>query len=163
RTPRLPASPWSPRPALRLDGRLHLGPRVPSFDESKGRIVLLFFWAHWCADCKADSTTVVRVTRPLFIYSLGPLQIVLMCEASPVDGGALAALEHDLEEPYACMNEQRPTRHVRDLEHLVVRDARLHKARRDVDHEAEAREPAAALEPSTDVVGQGDALAGDAV
>src|SRR5262245_54880237 len=56
----------------------------------------------------------------LFIYSLGPLQIVLMCEASPVDGGALAALEHDLEEPYACMNEQRPTRHVRDLELLVV-------------------------------------------
>src|SRR5438874_13421140 len=79
------------------------------------------------------------------------LQVVLAGEASLVDGAALASLEHDLEEPYACVDQQRPARHVRYLEHLAGRDARLHEARRDVDHEAEAREPAAALEPSADV------------
>jgi thiol-disulfide isomerase/thioredoxin len=51
------------RPALRLEGRLHLGPRVPSADEMKGRVVLMFFWAHWCADCKADVPTVARVVE----------------------------------------------------------------------------------------------------
>ena len=71
------------------------------------------------------------------------LQIVLAREASLVDGAALAALEHDLEEPHACVDEQRPARHVRHLEHLAGCDTRLHEARGDVDHEAEAREPAA--------------------
>src|SRR5688500_12048573 len=91
------------------------------------------------------------------------LQVVLAREASLVNGAALAALEHDLEEPNACVYEQRPAGHVRHLEHLAGRDARLHKARGDVDHEAEAREPAAALEPSADVAGKRDALARDAV
>src|SRR4029453_8661077 len=82
------------------------------------------------------------------------LQIVLAREPSLVDGAALAALEHDLEEPHACVDQQRPARHVRHLEHLAGRDARLHEARGDVDHEAEACEPAAALEPAAHVAGQ---------
>src|SRR4029450_7288518 len=91
------------------------------------------------------------------------LQIVLAREASLVDGAALAALEHDLEEPHACVDQPRPARHVRHREHLAGRDARLHEARGDVDHEAETREPAAALEPSADVAGQRYSLARDAV
>ena len=91
------------------------------------------------------------------------LQIVLAREASLVDGAALAALEHDLEEPHACVDEQRPAQHVRHFEHLAGRDTRLHEARGDVDHEAEAHEPTAALEPSADVAGKCDGLAGDAV
>src|SRR5438105_9672858 len=82
------------------------------------------------------------------------LQIVLAREASLVDGAALAALEHDLEEPHAGVDEERPPRHVRHLEHLASGDARLHEARGDVDHEAEAREPATALEPSANVAGK---------
>jgi hypothetical protein len=57
------------------------------------------------------------------------------------------------------VDQQRPARHVRYLEHLAGRDARLHE-RRDVYHEAEAREPASALEPSAEFVSEHrDALA----
>ena len=30
----------------------HLGPLPPSLDALQGKVVLLFFWAHWCSDCK---------------------------------------------------------------------------------------------------------------
>ena len=30
----------------------YLGPKPPTMDALKGKTVLLFFWAHWCADCK---------------------------------------------------------------------------------------------------------------
>jgi len=42
---------------------------------------------------------------------LGIPRIVLAREASLVDGAALAALELDLEEPHACVDEQRPAVH----------------------------------------------------
>ncbi len=49
------------RPAPRLEGRLHLGPRVPSIDDLNGKVVLLFFWAHWCSECKAESAVVAKL------------------------------------------------------------------------------------------------------
>ena len=49
------------RPAPVLDTRAHLGHRVPSIAELQGRVIFLFFWAHWCADCKAESPTVARL------------------------------------------------------------------------------------------------------
>ena len=48
-------------PAPRIEGRLHIGPRVPTLNELTGKVVLLFFWAHWCADCKAESAMVAAL------------------------------------------------------------------------------------------------------
>jgi thiol-disulfide isomerase/thioredoxin len=51
------------RPAPALDTGTRLGPRVPSIAELEGRVILLFFWAHWCAECKAQSPTLGRVVE----------------------------------------------------------------------------------------------------
>jgi len=49
------------QPAPALDAREHLGPQVPGFGRLKGSVVLLFFWAHWCPDCKAQGPIIERL------------------------------------------------------------------------------------------------------
>ena len=39
-----------PFPALEVDD--YLGIRPPTPDDLKGKVVVFFFWAHWCPDCK---------------------------------------------------------------------------------------------------------------
>jgi peroxiredoxin len=48
-------------PAPRVETGLGLGPRVPSLGKLKGRVVLLFFWAHWCRECKAESSSIAKL------------------------------------------------------------------------------------------------------
>ena len=48
-----------PAPALR--GSEFLGPQAPTLAELKGTPVLLFFWAHWCMDCKGESPILARL------------------------------------------------------------------------------------------------------
>jgi thiol-disulfide isomerase/thioredoxin len=80
--------------APRLDGRLHIGPRVPSLDELKGKVVLLFFWAHWCAECRAESATIATLQER---YRSQGLFIVAPTERYGfVDGGRPAPPDKEL-------------------------------------------------------------------
>lgn len=45
-----------------IDLSEHLGPKPPTLDALKGKVVVLFFWAHWCADCKVQGPILARLT-----------------------------------------------------------------------------------------------------
>jgi thiol-disulfide isomerase/thioredoxin len=49
------------RPAPALQSDRYLGAKPKTFAQMKGAPVLLFFWAHWCADCKYEGPIIMRL------------------------------------------------------------------------------------------------------
>jgi thiol-disulfide isomerase/thioredoxin len=49
------------RPAPALIETEHLGPKPLPLATYKGKPVILFFWAHWCVDCKAEGPILARL------------------------------------------------------------------------------------------------------
>jgi cytochrome c biogenesis protein CcmG/thiol:disulfide interchange protein DsbE len=49
------------RPAPALKSEQFLGSKPPTLVQLKGSPVLLFFWAHWCSDCKAEAPIITQL------------------------------------------------------------------------------------------------------
>jgi thiol-disulfide isomerase/thioredoxin len=82
------------QPAPRVATRVHVGPRVPSLDELRGKVVLLFFWAHWCPECRAESPIVAELVEH---YRAQGLSIIAPTQRyGYAEGGRPAAPDKEL-------------------------------------------------------------------
>ena len=65
------------QPALPFASREWLGPKTPTLAELKGKPVVLWFWAHWCGDCKKQGPildAIVQKYKDSGIVVIAPTQ-----------------------------------------------------------------------------------------
>ena len=63
------------KPAPALETAVWFGPQPPSIASLRGKAVLLFFWAHWCPDCKATIPVIAGLMKkygPQGLALIGP-------------------------------------------------------------------------------------------
>jgi thiol-disulfide isomerase/thioredoxin len=79
------------RPAPALDGGIAIGTRLPHPADGPE---LLFFWAHWCQDCKSESPTLSKIAEK---YARRGLVIVAPTKRyGYAEGGRPAAPDREL-------------------------------------------------------------------
>jgi thiol-disulfide isomerase/thioredoxin len=51
------------KPAPPLELTRYLGPQPAALSKLRGKVLLLFFWAHWCPDCKFEAPVLARLAE----------------------------------------------------------------------------------------------------
>ncbi|MEO8098871.1 MAG: TlpA disulfide reductase family protein [Acidobacteriota bacterium] len=77
------------KPAPSLDAAQWIGAKPPTVASLRGKPILLFFWAHWCPDCKAEAPVLASAAR-----RYAPRGLILMAPTryyGYVEGGQEAA------------------------------------------------------------------------
>jgi thiol-disulfide isomerase/thioredoxin len=72
------------KPAPPLDEREYLGSKPVALSALQGKPVLLFFWAHWCGDCKGEEPLLAQLRRE---YSVKGLTIIAPTQRYGYVGG----------------------------------------------------------------------------
>ena len=92
-----------PFPALEVDDHLGLQPPTPA--DLRGKVVLFFFWAHWCPDCKRQAPVLKQLYEEYHdrgLVIVGPTQLYGYISrgtaATPAE--ELAYLNGDYQEQY---------------------------------------------------------------
>lgn len=64
------------KPSPAIDFTEYLGARPPALASLRGKHVLLFFWAHWCGDCKQQAPILAQLKQELgdALVIIGPTQ-----------------------------------------------------------------------------------------
>ena len=71
---------------LTIEGRLApplvatdwIGARPPALSALRGKVVIVFFWAHWCPDCRADAPVMAKLGaefEPRGLAIIGPTKL----------------------------------------------------------------------------------------
>jgi len=84
------------KPAPPLDIAQWIGAKPPTLASLRGRPVLLFFWAHWCGDCKGEAPILASIMK-----TYGPKGLALVAPTKLY--GYVARGEEagpDIERPY---------------------------------------------------------------
>jgi thiol-disulfide isomerase/thioredoxin len=66
------------KPAPELDAAEWLGSKPPALASLRGHAVLLFFWAHWCSDCRGEAPLIAdlqRIYGPKGLVVIGPTKL----------------------------------------------------------------------------------------
>ncbi len=51
------------KPAPPLELERHIGPRPAPLGRLKGKVLLLYFWAHWCPDCRSQAPILAQLEQ----------------------------------------------------------------------------------------------------
>ncbi len=64
------------KPAPAIEIKEYLGPKPSSLAALKGKPALLFFWAHWCGDCKSEVSVLSKIQQEYAgrVAIIGPTQ-----------------------------------------------------------------------------------------
>ena len=82
------------QPAPAIDLSEYLGSKPPALSQLKGKPIILFFWAHWCSDCKMQGPILDRLMTK---YGAQGLSLVAPTQRyGYVAGGKEAAPDEEL-------------------------------------------------------------------